>query len=151
MGTIRTERAVIDGISYTAKTFPATVGITLMARLGKLVPRGSIWSEFLAVTPEQLPKLFANPLLALDGLLLAARSNPPEDFADLLKDLLATTTCENVNETGVPGDLVAAFDVHFAGRYDHLWKVVVWAARVSFTGSWHAPRSSVQEQTPVAA
>lgn len=112
----RTADLEIDGVRYTTTQYPATGGHKLLIRLAK-VAGGPLVSVMSAgglgadVTPDLIAK-------AIDSLMGAV----DEDMVDkLVKDALATT--EVMEDSGRKA-LIACFDIHFAGRYGHLYKVL---------------------------
>jgi hypothetical protein len=52
----------------------------------------------------------------------------------MAQEILRTTQADKVRISAaeVPGSVHEHFDTHFAGRYQHLLEVCVWALRVGF-------------------
>lgn len=134
MGLVAKHKTVIDGITYTTNTFAATQGLIVGAKLARLVDASAVGEALLAVDVENVESALANPALMLDLVLSAAKSVSPEEFVDTLKTLIVHVTADKVSigDAVVPGSVFDHFDTHFAGRYDHLLDVVVWAARAGF-------------------
>ena len=115
----RTADLEIDGVKYFTTQYPATKGHKLLIRLVKML--GKSVTSAMSVAGENILDAKIN------GELIGAAIEPlleslDENTADkLVKDILETT--DVIDEKGKTS-LLTAFDVHFAGRYGHLYKVL---------------------------
>jgi hypothetical protein len=83
-----------------------------------------------------LGKLMRNPQLIASFVLGAAEQTQPGEISALAKALLKYCTADKVRigKAENPGSVHKNFDTHFAGRYMHMLKVCVFAARAGFGG-----------------
>jgi len=152
MGVVKEHSTVIDGITYTTKTFPATPGLDLIQRLSAMV--GPDLATVIFASDDDgtggildLLKSVAEPgdeedgsamlqamALAAAAIGKAAERAQPGEFAAFAKALLSRTTADKVTigDAEGPGIVATHFDDHFAGRYLHLLEVCIWVARVGF-------------------
>lgn len=146
MGMVRDITETIDGVTYTTKLFPASEGLELGRRLARLVSQDTIAMALLSAPEEgevteddddngrSIGSLMSDPTLIASLILGAAQSADAGEWASLCLDVLKQTTADKVRigDAEVPGSVHKNFDSHFAGRYSHLFEVVVWAIRVGF-------------------
>lgn len=131
-----THTKVIDDITYTTKTFPATEALVLLPSLITLVGDQLIAIMMSADSDEALEKLLANPEVISAAVTSIARNASKVDGGWLLlRDLLRHTKADKVRigENTVEGSVHEHFNSHFTGRYMHLINVCIWVAQVSFS------------------
>ncbi len=133
MGVVAEHSTVIDGITYTTVTFPATEGLDLMQRFAALVGP-DVAALVLGVDDDEAQAVLGVPEVAVAIVTKAAERGAPGDFSSMAKALLVHTTADKVaiGSAEVAGGVAKHFDGHFAGRYLHLLEVCIWVARVSF-------------------
>ncbi len=133
MSTTKEHSKVINGITYTTKTLPASTGLVIVPRILALMGEKVAALMFAASDAEGLledPKIrgaiFAN----------LAKNAAETDGLLVLRDLLETTKCDKVKigDVEVEGSVRDHFDDHFQGRYMHLIEVALWVAQVNFLG-----------------
>jgi hypothetical protein len=114
----------IDGLKVTASQFPGMRGLVIKARLAKLLAPGV--AELLAVFGGKMPD---GKALEMDAAALApafsalASKLEPTEFANLCRDLLATTTIVMDGKVWqIQSD--AEFDHVFTGRTETIYKVI---------------------------
>lgn len=140
MGLITTHSTTIDGVNYTTSTYPAMLGLELMGRMSRCVSASHL--KLLvhedmdgSLSVEQLTSLLSDPAtIAQIGLHVIQRAAELGDMK-LARDLLAFTESPDGIQIGAAkakGSVHEHFDDHFAGRYGHMLKVCIWAARVGF-------------------
>lgn len=152
---------VIDGINYRSKLFPATDGIGLAWRIGRLldgnevaqallVAKSVLWDAAMAAPADgeqedseaerTLPlfeTLFANMPLMASMVTKATHKVGPEEGAAIMRDVMRNTTCDQIDigtVSPISGSVFEHFDEHFAGRYYHMMKVWWWVVRLGFAG-----------------
>lgn len=135
MGLVAKHTETIEGITYTTNTFPATQGLVVGAKLARLVDASAVGEALLGADVSNVEGTLSNPALMLDLILSAAKAVSPEELVSTIKTLLTHVEADKVTigDAVVPGSVYEHFDTHFAGRYDHMLDVVVWAARAGFT------------------
>lgn len=113
----------IDGVTYTSTKLLASRGLSLLPRLVNLF--GPILDGILVGKGENAfdPRVL---------LLVAARAAEDDSLPKLCKDLLADMSASEVAGLKGGGKVVQHFDMHFAGDYVHLVKVVLFALMHSF-------------------
>lgn len=107
---------LIDGKNYSFQQFSATKGTRLLARVMRIIgePMGFLAG---ALNKTASPELIGKAVKALTEKL-------DEDTVErTVKDLLEGARCE-----GKP----VVFDIHFAGQYGHLFRVVKAAMEAQF-------------------
>lgn len=114
-----THEVEIDGLKYTFTHFPATHAWRVHQKL-----LGLAGAPLASILNSVDPKSPLESKVNLEGLIVSLFDNLSDDSSELLmKDLLKCSTYENK-------ELTMIFDVHFAGRIGHLWKVI--AEQVKF-------------------
>ena len=135
MGVVSDKTTVIDGKTYTTKTFPAAEGLRLLPRIINLFGE-RILALFFKVDEDSAEQLLENPKV-LAGMLVEMSQQAEDSEAGwlVLKDILKYTTCEQCQVGAVAGhgSVHTHFDTHFAGDYAHLLKVCFWAAQEGFS------------------
>jgi hypothetical protein len=122
----RTVQHKIDGLVYTSRKFPASVGLELLPRVSALIGASLMRT---AVTGEDSDEVGIEALLQVadramrDGLIATCR--------DLLSRMQVN---ELAGAKGEGGEVLADFDEHFAGEYMHLAKVCIFALAHNFRG-----------------
>lgn len=132
---LTTHTEVIDGITYSMTSLPATEALVIMPRLVKLLGEDGL-TFFLASADKDAQGLIEESRM-MSALLSEVASNAAEDDGLLVvKRLLHTTSCDRIKigDNFVTGNVAEHFDEHFAGGYMHLLNVVIWATRCSFGG-----------------
>ncbi len=129
---MREQSEVIDGITYTTTTMPATRGLQILPKLVDLVGEDGI-TLLMATTDEDQNSLMANREI-MAALVTGIASRATEGGLLVLKELLELTTCDKIKigDNYIEGSVYKNFDDHFAGRYMHLISVAIWVGRVSF-------------------
>ena len=129
---MREQSEVIDGITYTTTTRPATRGLEILPKLVDLVGEDGI-TLLMATTDEDQNSLMANREI-MAALVTGIASRATEGGLLVLRELLELTTCDKskIGDNYIEGSVYKNFDDHFAGRYMHLINVAVWVGRVSF-------------------
>ncbi len=133
MAITKTHTKVIEGITYTTTTLPASAGLTILPKVMSIFGEALI-GLFFAVDDESKAEVFANPKV-LGAIIAKVAENAAADNALLvLKDLLVSTECDRVSigDAEVPGNVHSHFDGHFAGRYRHLMEVALWVGTSNF-------------------
>lgn len=132
MTIVNTHTQTIDGITYTAKTMPATVGLVILPKLIAMV--GEPIVKLMTSEKEVRDELVKSPAVLAAVLTSIATSAAKTDGLLVVKDLLAGVECDKVRigETEVPGSADTHFDTHFAGRYKHLAEVAMWVITCNF-------------------
>lgn len=130
---IRGQRtAVIDGLTYTSTPLPAREGLEVMRRLSAAAGQEALM-VFFAMNSEAREAALSNP-----GIKAGMFSQFCENADDMsvLSDMMRLTTCDKIQigDTTVEGNVEKHFDSHFAGRYQHLMKVVQFVGEVNFEG-----------------
>lgn len=135
MGVVAEHTQVIDGITYTTRTFPATQGLELIRQLARLVS-DEIVTLILGVDDKDVAGLLSDSGVLFQIVRGAARDAEPGAFGDMAKAILGRTTADKVRigEAEVDASVHQHFDTHFAGRYMHLLEVCMWVLRVGFGG-----------------
>ena len=113
----RTKDFELDGMQYKSTQYGATKGIKLLTKLSKLFAKPiAVLSVGGGLDAKLTPDLIGS---ALDGVLTELNE---DEFDLLIKRVLETTQTQN-NDTWVPitGNY---FDVHFAGKYGHMFKLL---------------------------
>jgi hypothetical protein len=135
VSTTKNHSTVIDGITYTTTTLPASEGLKIMPKLVALLG-DSLVGLIFATDEAERDKLLEDPKVL--GLLITsiARTAAEDNGLLVLKDLLQATTCKaiQIGDAVAEGALATYFDDHFAGRYKHLVEVAMWVGRVNFFG-----------------
>lgn len=132
---LKTHTEVIDDLTYTTTTLPATQGLIILPKLVSLVGENGM-TLLMATSEEGQASLMANK--EVTAALMAGIAERAEENNGLLvlKELLQTTVCEKGIEIGsnkITGNVGGEhFDDHFAGRYMHLIRVAIWVGRASF-------------------
>lgn len=137
MGIVTTHTAVIDDREYTTKTYPARFGLKLMAKAGQLIdPKALkllVHEDDGGIPFEKLLVLLEEP--AVIATLTSAVINRAAEYEawDLPREFCRFVEGRvQIGEAEGLGSVYDHFDDHFAGRYPHMLKVVIWAARVGF-------------------
>lgn len=119
-----TVQHAIDGLMYTSTKLPCSVGIELWPRLVALF--GAAMTKAVATGDVED---------AGDGMLLGLADRAMRDgLLPVVRDLLARMKCGQLRTTSKPGDVLPAFDEHFAGEYIHLVKVCAFAVAHNLRG-----------------
>lgn len=132
-----TKSETIAGKHYSTTTLDAATSLPIMMKLLRLIPRDAL-TRMLGESDDEDPDSWLNdPGLVLDVIQHIAEKDKELDLTTLAKDLLATTTCQEVRigDNEVPGNVVEHFGTHFAGDFGHLLSVCIWVAGVNFFGS----------------
>jgi len=113
----------VDGTQYETSSYPGTLSLTLLARLTKIAGK-----PLAALLGEDDGKKKGKSILEADAgsTIKAAITALVDNFdaetvAPLVKDLLCTTV---MKETGSNTELSKGFDIVFAGRIGHMFKVL---------------------------
>ena len=133
MGTIKTHTNVIDGKSYSCKTFPASEGLVILPKLITVLGE-AVTNLVFGVEDDELAEAMSNPKIIGAMLVKISEGVAENDGLLVLRDLLKYTTCEQVQvgDAQIPQSVYERFDTHFAGEYMHLINVTTWVARASF-------------------
>ena len=128
--------ATIGGVTYKAKTLPASKGLVILPKLIVLFGE-PILKLVLSTTNKEQEHMLEDPKI-LAALLTNVATKASEDSGLLvLRDLMQGVTCDQLRlseEAIIVGDVYSHFDTHFAGRYMHLVEVAMWVAKLNFTG-----------------
>jgi len=126
---MKVEQRTIDGVGYTCTQMPGMRSVRVSARLIKYL--GEPVVRMLAgATQWKAGTTAADIMMSLADIC----PNVEEDMVvmsigDLFKGCL---TADNIVGQEVAGDVWEHFDMHFAGRMMHLYKVVRFAMEVNF-------------------
>lgn len=110
----RTTEFEVDGVKYATTQYPATKGLKLLTRLSKIIgkPMGVLTATG-GLDAEVTPDLIGSAIEALTSQI-------DEEIVDkIVKDALVSTEV-----LGEEGRRPLNFDIDFAGRYGHLFKVL---------------------------
>lgn len=132
---MKTASKVIDGITYTTETLPATEGLRILPKLVDLVGENGL-ALLMGTTDDQKDSLMANAEVTSSLMANVAARAAENDGLLVLRDLMAKTRCDKIKigDATIEGSVHENFDDHFAGRYLHLINVAIWVGRVSFGG-----------------
>jgi hypothetical protein len=137
MGVVSDKTATIDGINYSTKTLPASEGLKLAPKLISLFGE-DVLSLFAATSDDDKAERLLERPEVLGAVLtnMAERATDSDDGWLVLKELMRYTKSDRVRigEVEGPGSVYDHFDTHFAGRYQHLLQVAMWAAMAGFGG-----------------
>ena len=135
---------IIEGVSYTTTTLPATRGLLILPRLIALF--GEPILKLIFTTSQELGEgddageamgeLLQDPKV-MATILHGMAANAAEDNGLLvIKDLMMSTEADKarMGEAEVQGNVHQHFDTHFAARYTHLAQVAMWVASCNFIG-----------------
>jgi hypothetical protein len=133
MGVIKEHTTVIDGKTYTCKTFPATEGLVILPKLISVLGE-AVTNLVFGVDDAELAEAMSNPKIIGAMLVKISERVSENDGLLVLKELLAYTSCDQVKvgDAEINQSVYDRFDSHFAGDYMHLINVVSWVARASF-------------------
>lgn len=137
MGVVAEHTTEIDGITYTTQTFPAAQGLKIAHRLARLIDANRVGDALLGVEVNDLESIFASAGMILDLVIGAAHAVDADEFVSTIHAILMYVKADKIkvgDATAANASVVTHFDTHFAGRYQHMLGVVVWAARVGFGG-----------------
>lgn len=129
---MKTQSEVIDGITYTTRTMPATQGLMILPKLVNLVGENGL-TLLMATSEDERASLMENKEVVA-ALITSIADRASDGGLLVLKELLELTTCNKIKigDNEVEGSVLENFDDHFAGRYVHLITVAIWVGRVSF-------------------
>lgn len=141
MGLRKKHTTEIDGLRYETTTLPATNGLTIFPKFLAIFGQAAI--EFalkmresqMDFSKESLELLFENAEVISIAMGKVAHKAAENDSLLVVKDLLESTRCLDgkVGDNAVEVSLAGShFDEHFAGRYMHLMRVVIWVFKVNF-------------------
>ena len=116
-----TQTQVIDGLTYTTTQFSATKGIKMLHRVGKYVA-GPL-SKLAPAMKGGGINADVDPELLGGAIQSFFQGCPEHELETTIKDLLSTTTCDGK---------AINFDLDFAGKLGHLFKVLAFVLRVQF-------------------
>ena len=134
MGVTSDITTTIDGVKYTAKLFPASEGLVLAPKVIALFGK-NILELFMATDDDQTEELLDMPAVTAAMLSeMASVANASEDGWLVMRELMRYVRADKVRlgEAEVEGSVYENFDLHFAGRYQHLLEVAMWSARAGF-------------------
>ena len=133
MAVITEHSKVINEITYTTSTFPATQALNVAQHMLGVVP-DNVAELLLGAEAPDLNKVLDDPGLMFEIARKLAASAPPNDLSVLAKELLARTTAKplRIGDAEADGSVVEHFDTHFTGRLSHMLNVCIWVARVGF-------------------
>lgn len=133
MAQVQDHTTVIDGKTYTAKTFPALEGLVILPKLIALLGE-DIANLVFATSEGQLDQLMNNPAVLTKMIVSIAEKAAQTDGLLVLHDLMKYVNCDQVKvgDAVVSASVYTKFNDHFAGDYLHMFKVVSWVARISF-------------------
>lgn len=136
MGVTSDITTTIGGVKYATKLFPATEGLVLAPRVIALFGK-DILELFMATDEEQTEELLGMP--SVTAAMLASMAETASKDREgggwlVMRELMRYVTADKVRigEAEVDGSVFEHFDLHFAGRYQHLLEVAMWAARAGF-------------------
>lgn len=130
---MKTESLVIGEHEYTCGQLPARKGLRVASRLANALSAG------VKALPEEG---FEMDTAQMVSFLAPILQDP--NLGDTLDYLCATfaegTTYRHVSQDAGGRNLLAAFDVHFADRYDEMLLWLVFALRVSMSSFFRGVR-----------
>lgn len=145
-GVTETHTTVLEGLTYTAHTLPATRALNLLPKLALVL--GAEGLELFmrleaqaseAGTPEERSDLrralMGSPEVVAPLFAYAcANADAAGGFSAVAREILQTTTCTGIKigSNAIEAKVCDHFDDHFKGRLMHLFHVCVWAAQASF-------------------
>lgn len=129
---IETKEKTIDGTRWVVTQFPATEGLEILNELGRILGPG------LAKLGSAAKQGRGQSLLDMDidiGVIGEAFSSVFSRLAEVrvsefIKRLLTSTRM--VNDKGHPAEVLAQFDMLFAGKYLTLFKVVFFVVETNY-------------------
>lgn len=110
----------IDGLVYTSEKWAAEIGLELWPRLTALLGPGL----GAALRGEGVAEL------GIDIFVQVARAAMRDGLVPLVRDVLSAMSCSKFRDTGKAGAISAAAfgrGGHFAGEYEHLARVALFA------------------------
>lgn len=124
---------LIDGITYTTRTLPATTGLVILPKLIALFGEPVLKIMF-STDGEERGALLSDPKIMAAVLHAMASNAADTDGLLVIKDLFRATSADKVKigTTEVDDSVYTHFDTHFAGRYMHLATVSMWVASCNF-------------------
>lgn len=150
--------ATIDGVTYQAEAWPTTLALQMAARLVDIFGSAGIAMLSHGFAPDKIPALAEgdkDPRLSMVYLLQSMANIDAEhnrDSTGFIRECMRRVTADHVrigNVDTAAGHVVTPagvtnvfqhYDTHFAGRYGHLYNVLAWVTRVSFSLSDDASR-----------
>lgn len=136
MGVVTSHTTIISGITYTTKTLPATEGLAMLPRIIRLAGEKAM-TLLMGVQSSDVDALLSEgEVMAALLVGMAERASDDQEGWGLARQVMRYTTADKVRigDSEIPGSVFEHFDTHFAARYQHMFEVCVWAARVGFGG-----------------
>jgi hypothetical protein len=121
----------IDSLVYTSAKWPASIGLDLWPRLTALLGPGL---EAALVRGDSLGEL------GIGVIVQVARAAVRDGLLPLVRDVLGSMSCNQLRTTGKGGEVMPAFDRHFAGEYEHLARVALFALVHNLRGPTYGAR-----------
>lgn len=141
-GIVHEHTKEIDGITYTAMTYTGSHGYDIFVRVLSLIPDAQasallkifIHEDDGGMSFEQVKALLSDPAVIAALTLGVGRELAKSGDKTLVRDMLkfVTTNELQIGEAKGKGSVYDHFDDHFRGRFGHLTRVLIWAARVGF-------------------
>ena len=133
MGVVKTHEQVIDGKTYSCKTFPASEGLILLPKMLALLGE-EVANLVFGLEDTDLETLMDDRKVVSAMLVRISERAAENDGLLILRDLMRYTECDKVRvgDADVRASVHERFDEHFAGEYGHLIRVAVWVGRASF-------------------
>ena len=144
---MKTHHTTIDGVTYSAKTLPATQGLIVMPKL--LAIFGEVLLKIVfAVDDDERDELIRDPATIAAFLGRMALNAAETNGLLVVKELFEGVEADKVKvgEVDVPGPVLAHFDNHFSARYGHLFQVAAWLAVLNFLGPSSAMLSHLTQR-----
>lgn len=135
MPTTIEQTKLIDGVTYTTRPLPASIGLVIMPKMIALFGE-PVLKLIFSSTGEEREVLMEDPKVIASILHGMASNAADTDGLLVIRDLFQATKADKVRmgDAEVEADIHTHFDIHFSGRYAHLAAVAMWVAQVNFFG-----------------
>ncbi len=138
MGIVREHTKVIDEVTYTTRTFPASEGLVIYPKLLALFGEEGI-AFFLEMASggiggEDVAEQIFDEAPKVAKMVASIATNGGAGGFLIIKSLFTNTKADKLvlGDTVAPGSVDQHFDEHFSANYAHLAKVAFWVAKVNF-------------------
>lgn len=124
-------QCTIDGLCYSSKKLPMSIGVELAARLTALIGNGVMRA---LATGQGLDEVDIEEIAA--AVVGVSERAMKDGLMPLVRDLLSKMQCgSRVPDGPIVGSLTPEVaDAHFAGEYPHLIKVLVFSLAHNYRG-----------------
>jgi tail assembly chaperone len=163
MGVVGEHTKVIDGITYRARTLPASDAAVLLPRLINVIGKRSMAVVLGALFPALFPAEDGEERPGVDAALAALMASPEvvaaligeasermaaddrHGLEALSKLLLKGVTADKVRigaAQATNASVLDHYDTHFAGGMMHMLVLCTWIIGINFTKPWSGSQST---------